>query len=661
MSGDQIKVLVLDDDPNFTKALVQTLRNKNCVVKAVSEYKEALTLLLREVFHVAFIDCILQLGQGVDFVRDIRQILGNSVEIIMMSGVVTSKSFSNYVDSEICDFLSKPISDKELEISLDRLRNKVRYGESKSILTRLFTKEVSDIEKIKFLISLNTAKDYEFFLYINSLLESGESFKLEFFINNKQHSLFCDKGSIIDYESENTDLFFEKLLSKNLLTSKEISQLRGLNQKTCESNLLKNCILSVTQIMEVKYDLLTEVLKTISPEMDISFHINLEVSKRNSFNLLNRNEYADFVFFLLNQKFNNQLFSLFDKNIMDKTLIFNGAVKDFLPEVQPFLLNLKSGMKLKAIYNKYINDQHSFCTYILYILLKGNIYFSESSLNIKYHHLHQRYKSLFNFMEKTKSAKEIFSYFSYKESVLNQNASQKFLKDFNNRYPVLDIDSKIAKTVYFDFVKYNHPDKFPFDLPEDILSLMNKTLLKMQSFYDFLSDPELKLEQEKQKKKKVIEQEMIFAEKKKIFERYMEHKNYAKAFSLLKTIPKTVIDKEIEWQFLYLFLYYESKQRFKLENNVDYLKNIQKSGSEYKSNKLYHQILGLHYEQTQDYQKAKRCFLAARSLDPSFQSAYFGMDRCARSLLREKHKNQPLALKFIRFLKETKEKKKEAG
>ena len=177
MHGSQIKVLIVDDDPKFARLMAQTLKNKNCLVQSVSDIKMALSLLLNEIFHVVFIDCVLESGQGFDLVEDIRKALGHSVEIVMMSGVITGKSLSNYVDSGSCNFFPKPISDRELERTLESLRNKIKYGEEKNILTRLFTKEISDIEKMKFLVSLKTAKSYEIFLYINSLLESKESFK----------------------------------------------------------------------------------------------------------------------------------------------------------------------------------------------------------------------------------------------------------------------------------------------------------------------------------------------------------------------------------------------------------------------------------------------------------------------------------------------------
>ena len=164
MSIDQIRALVVDDDPKFLEVMKQNLKNKNCFVRCVSQKQKAMSLLINKIFHVVFIDCILHSGQGAELIQDIREILGHSVEIIMMSGVVPEKSLSRYLDIGICDFLSKPISDKELEKNLNLIKEKSIYGNKHNILMKLFTQD-NTIQNLKFLISLDKAKDYEFFFF----------------------------------------------------------------------------------------------------------------------------------------------------------------------------------------------------------------------------------------------------------------------------------------------------------------------------------------------------------------------------------------------------------------------------------------------------------------------------------------------------------------
>ena len=234
------------------------------------------------------------------------------------------------------------------------------------------------------------------------MLLSQEFFTIEFQLNNKNHYITCKKGVITNYESENSEIFLNKLLSRKFITPQEKNYLKNKNQKECVDYLLNECILSSTQISDLKYDLLLETLKEIVPGIEIAFTIQLNTQESISFALLDQNEYSDFIFLFLKQKFNNHLFALFDEEIMKKSLTFEDHSKKYLSEVEGFISDLKSGMKLKGIYNKYLNDKNSFCTYLLYILLKGNVYFSGSGTNIKYNYLYERYKSLCDFIIKKK-------------------------------------------------------------------------------------------------------------------------------------------------------------------------------------------------------------------------------------------------------------------
>ena len=628
MEFHKLKVLIVDDDPQFLEIMKRSLENKNCFVKCTSDQKTALSSLINEVFHVIFIDCVLSSGQGTELISQIRDILGNSVNIIMMSGIVPEKSLSSYIDLGICDFLSKPISEKEIEENLTQIREKHIYGNKKNILVKLFSKNISDIQTLKFLISLEKAKNYEFFLYLNGALSSKESLSLQFQSNNKKHRIACNKGAIVNYECDKPEWFLNKLLSKKLVTNQDINQLRGQSQKECVNILLKNCILSSGQVLDIKYDMLIEALKEIVPGIEISLSINLTSPEKETFLLLNQSEYADLIFLFLKQKFNNQLFPLFDEEIMKKSLVFENNLPSYLPEVEGFLIDLKSKMKLKSAYNKYLNDKSSFCTYLLYILLKGNVYLSEASSNIKHYYLYERYQKLYQFINQTKKPEKLFLQFS----------------SFPETYPITPNE---IKDIYFRFVKNNHPDTMSFDIPKELLNLVNKSLSKVKNLYDACCDPNLKILKKKQKKKEILEKEIIWAEKKKICERHLEERKYDKAFSLIQSIPQKVVDEETDWQMLYLWLHFKSNGNYTNTNLTHkYMKNIQAKIRELQKDKLYHYILGLYHEDKQNYETARLSFERAKMLDPSFQPSYPAIKKSSLHLLEKKQKEQSFVFKF---------------
>ena len=123
-----------------------------------------------------------------------------------------------------------------------------------------------------------------------------------------------DKGNIVDYQCNDSHTFIQRLVSKGFINKQEVFQLKGLSYTACIEFLITNCILSSGQIFDLKYDLLLETLKEIKSGIDISVEFNLHSSSsENNFILLEQTEYADLVFLFLKQKFNNQLFSLFDE------------------------------------------------------------------------------------------------------------------------------------------------------------------------------------------------------------------------------------------------------------------------------------------------------------------------------------------------------------
>ena len=624
MSVEKLRVLVVDDDSKFLDIMRSSLEGKNCNVTCVSDGQAALSLLINQIFHVVFIDCILHSCKGTELVQEIRELLGHSVQIIMMSGVIPEKSLSNYIDVGICDFLSKPISDKEIEANLRKIKEKYIYGNQNNLLIRLFSSGIPALQTLKSLISLKQVKNYEFFFYLSCALSSKESFNLKFRFNDKKHELILKNGNIIDYKCNDSNIFIQRLLSKNFIDTAEATQLRGLSQEDMVNFLVTNCILSSGQLFDLKYDFLVETLKEITSRVEVSVEFDLcTLSSEKNFVLLEHSEYADIVFLFLKQKFNNQLFSLFDKDIMDKHLIFQEEGVNYLPEIEVFLADLKSGIKLQGIYKKYIGDKNLFYSYIIYILLKGEVYLSESNVNVKHQYLYERYKHLYNFIKKSKTVKEVFV-------KLSGAADGKILNQVEIKY------------IFNDFLQHNHPDKIGSDLPSSFLNMVNKTISTFRDKYERENDPSFIMKMEEKRKKEQIEQEIVLNEKKKIIERDLETKNYEKAFSLLESVPKEVLNQETEWQLIYLWFHFKNETLF--EKNKEevhkFMKIIQAKKRDLHKNKLFCFVLGLYHFNKNNYEQANLYFNQAKDLDPSFQPSYPEIKKCSVIILKEKKAKQ---------------------
>ena len=314
---------------------------------------------------------------------------------------------------------------------------------------------------------------------------------------------------------------------------------------------------------------------------------------------------------------------------MNKHLIFKDKCSSYLPETKHFIDDLKDGLKLKGIYNKYIGDKNLFCFYIIYILLKGNTYLSEDNINVRHQHLYERYKKLYEFVSKKKSARDVFIKLAGGSGLQHLNPGE-------------------MKNLYNEFLQHNHPDKMGYNLPAQLLKLINKTITSLKDKYDQENDPSFMMEAEKKRKKEQIEQEILLSEKKKIIERDLETKNYKKAFSLLKTIPKKVLNEETDWQLFYLWLYFKKEDQFEMDQAEvhKFMKLIQAQKRDLQKNKLFHFVLGLYHFSKKNYEQANIYFTQAKSLDASFQPSYSEIKRSSVILLKEKKSKQTFVEKL---------------
>ena len=637
MDIQKIKTLIVDDDLRFSELLKKTLESKNCEVQIASDAITALSYLVNEHYHIVFLDCVLKDKNGMEFHSRIKEVVGDSVQIIMMSGVVSSKSLSSYIDLGVFDFLSKPISESEIDINLRKIKDRYIYGKQDNILIKLFKENISQIEALKYLVYLKKACGYEFFLYLSSALATKESIKLEFTLNNKKREVIFNQGNFIDYKYKNSSSFIERLVANRLIKPEEATTLKHKTEEECVKYLISHFILSPDQIVNFKYDLLVDTLKSIYPKTEISIDFQIVPVEKEHSIILTQNEYADIVFLCLKQNFNNEFFPLFDKNLTERHLIFNtNNIKTYLPELTNIIEELKSKIKLSTLYKKHIQDKNIFCFYILHILLKGDVFISDQEES-DHNYFYERYKKLEKFIT-TADRRDLFNIILGRETFYLTSKDEK-------------------KKAYNRFLKRNHPDIISqYKLPKKILDQVNQTTRVFRRIYEEETNPNVRREIQKQKKEEALKETMLMTENKKLMERYLEEKKYKSAFSILEIVPDETIDKEIEWQLLIAWLYLKTKRDRRREAKLlSLFTAIQKNKQDLESNKIYYYIVGLNYMNRKNYRKALESFNVSKKLDYSFKPTYEEIKKCSLYTLKTQKKNHSVLKKILNF-KTTKKK-----
>lgn len=121
MSG--ARVLVVDDEPEITRALRSILSAHGFEPILAATAKEGLDLLQRRHPDLLLLDLVLPDGNGLDVTRTIRQELGLDLPIVVLSAHGEEESKVQALDLGADDYLTKPFGVREL---LARMRAALR-------------------------------------------------------------------------------------------------------------------------------------------------------------------------------------------------------------------------------------------------------------------------------------------------------------------------------------------------------------------------------------------------------------------------------------------------------------------------------------------------------------------------------------------------------
>ena len=432
---NQLNVLLVDDNENFLKLISKSLRDRGHFVSVAQSHREALEFLINKSYHVAFIDCILFSEEGVDLVHKIRCILGHSVEIVLMSGVLSDKNIKDIEGLNQVHFLKKPIKNKEIDSVLQSVQNKVIYGEVDNFLLKLFKEDISDRDKLKLLFNLEQVNDAEFFLTLVQLLDSGEKGSIKFSFNDqKEHEIFFEDKVIINYICYDSQLFIDQLVASGHLEQADSRKIYNLKAEDLDQKIIDQCYASPNAIAQVKDRLMLKVLNEIPGQQKIKLESKLFKSSH-SFFQMNKAFLIQTLSSLLVKLNLSSLECLFDENIMECTVAPNKEVSnEHLDGV------IKEQIKLKQLKsNKKFKIDLEFYYFVINLLLKSQVFLQTDQ--DKHFYIKRRFQSLYSYL-KDKDAQTIIQIIGQLEPSSTPSHDR-------------------IKSIYLRFIASNHVDKLP--------------------------------------------------------------------------------------------------------------------------------------------------------------------------------------------------------
>jgi putative nucleotidyltransferase with HDIG domain len=117
------KILLVDDEARIRDVLSCMLTELGCEVKTASGPDEALDLVGKESFHMAFVDNLLGPVEGIELIGQLSKV-DPDLHFVIMTGNPNVETAINALKKGISDFLRKPFRIEDLLVSIDHVNRK---------------------------------------------------------------------------------------------------------------------------------------------------------------------------------------------------------------------------------------------------------------------------------------------------------------------------------------------------------------------------------------------------------------------------------------------------------------------------------------------------------------------------------------------------------
>jgi DNA-binding response OmpR family regulator len=122
MPDENVKVLIVEDDPDFAESLMIALGVRDCHVDIARTGEEAIRKFRSLCYDIAFMDIKLPGINGVESLTEIRSFCP-SAKIVMMTGFSEATLLDTARKAGAIDILRKPFRLKEMFGFIDKLQN----------------------------------------------------------------------------------------------------------------------------------------------------------------------------------------------------------------------------------------------------------------------------------------------------------------------------------------------------------------------------------------------------------------------------------------------------------------------------------------------------------------------------------------------------------
>lgn len=122
------KILIVDDDVEFRRHLVEILNKEGYQIECASSATEACALLSLEEFDIVLLDYMMPKKSGIDALGEIRR-LRPKIKVIMITAFASIENAIDAMKRGASDYISKPFKIDHLFITIKRVLEEAKFDE----------------------------------------------------------------------------------------------------------------------------------------------------------------------------------------------------------------------------------------------------------------------------------------------------------------------------------------------------------------------------------------------------------------------------------------------------------------------------------------------------------------------------------------------------
>lgn len=605
MLKSDIRVMIVEDDPTFSRGLIDAINRSGFSALHFSRPDEALKAVQLQEVHAFVIDCLLPKTSGVELAKQLRTKVGEEVPIILTSGIYKDKNFAKEAKDKTraVAFLEKPFNISELIRQIEKTLDHLIEEPLDPFLEILLKPAATPLERAGALPASVHGFDLpRVFAY---LTQKGIQGTLNLTEGADESAIDFHDGKISRIQVKDPQSFFGSLLiEKGLLSSAELELvLSKASQKRIGERLVDENLLSPHMIGIINSEQMAIRLSRLIKDTTYELKWTAQTTQLGD-SFVDQNLLFNFIGDWMQSKTTKGWLETFFLPIMENPLIrtpFTNSQHSiynipWLAEHKGEILAALGQKTLQTLVSEHPAKEHRLLSSIYLLLCTQQAAF-----------------------DRVVKAGDVESKRKRLERIL-ADLKQK------NHFDVLGVSQKGRvqdfKRAYHDLAKNFHPDKIPAGSDAELSNLTKSIFSLMTTAYEVLSDDTKRAlymkELEQGRAEKILESEGLIEEG-KLALRSGQAQNAIKKFQEAMGLRPPSSDLSLHYLWARLVHYASSASG--PEELKELEEGLNKIPPEDRHSAMYYFVKGLLQKSQGDLRSALRSLQHAVSLSPGFIEA----------------------------------------